>query len=119
MAFGMGIDKPDIQHVIHWGPPKTVEEYYQQIGCAGRDGLPVECTLYMTAAEFDKYRSDFYTGNLVGMARDGYLESLANPQGICGWHRQMPPPDIIVVIIGGLLSWDGIPFLFQILLPGT
>ena len=49
MAFGMGIDNPDIRHVIHWGPPKTVEEYYQQIGHAGQDGLPVECTLYITS----------------------------------------------------------------------
>ena len=92
IAFGMGLDCPDVRHIIHWGPSADIESYIQETGRAGRDGYLSRAVLYHSAADY-RFSSNAmvnYCKNTTECNRkllfnefDEFEDELASPCTLC------------------------------------
>lgn len=64
VAFGLGVNKPDVRGIIHFHLPRSLENYLQEIGRAGRDGQQAFCHLFLDVADYIRLRSLAFTDGL-------------------------------------------------------
>ncbi len=91
VAFGMGIDRADIRHVIHAAMPKSVEHYQQEAGRAGRDGKPADCILFYSGSDYQAWKTIIEDSEQADL--EGKLRMLSDIYTFCSTatcrHRRL------------------------------
>jgi ATP-dependent DNA helicase RecQ len=133
IAFGMGIDKPDIRYVYHHNPPKSLENYAQEIGRSGRDGLPAVCEMFFCPEDLNVLENFAYGDTPAEPSVAGLVGELfaSGADFDVSVHQLSTKYDIRLSVVRTLLTYldllghleTGTPFYssyqFQPLMPST
>lgn len=107
IAFGMGIDKADIRYVYHYNPPKSLENYSQEIGRAGRDGIPSTCELFLCLDDLNQLENFAYGDTPTREAVKRLVEEVfgQGPEFDANLHELSGQCDIRPLVVRTLLTY--------------